>query len=77
MSDPKLVRRLEECNKQMLALKRECEEYQILNSVGHIYLKLIALMGELEQYLEECTDPGGQKRGFGFLFSGTDVCQYL
>ena len=49
MSDPKLVRRLEECNKQMLAWKRECEEYQILNSVGHIYLKLIALMGELEQ----------------------------
>ena len=68
MSDPKLVRRLEECNKQMLALKRECEEYQILNSVGHIYLKLIALMGELEQYLEECTDPEIRKEVLDFYF---------
>lgn len=68
MSDPKLVRRLEECNKQMLALKRECEEYQILNSVGHIYLKLIALMGELEQYLEECTDPEARKEVLDFYF---------
>lgn len=68
MSDPKLVRRLEECNKQMLALKRECEEYQILNSVGHIYLKLIALMGELEQYLEECTDPEVRKEVLDFYF---------
>lgn len=68
MSDPKLVRRLEECNKQMLALKRECEEYQILNSVGHIYLKLIALMGELEQYLEECTDPEIRKVVLDFYF---------
>lgn len=68
MSDPKLVRRLEECNKQMLALKRECEEYQILNSVGHIYLKLIALMGELEQYLEECTDREVRKEVLDFYF---------
>ncbi|NSK13443.1 ATP-dependent DNA helicase [Dorea phocaeensis] len=68
MSDPKLVRRLEECNKQMLALKRECEEYQILNSVGHIYLKLIALMGELEQYLEEYTDPEIRKEVLDFYF---------
>lgn len=68
MSDPKLVRRLEECNKQMLALKRECEEYQILNSVGHIYLKLIALMGELEQYLEECTDLEVRKEVLDFYF---------
>lgn len=68
MSDPKLVRRLEECNKQMLALKRECEEYQILNSVGHIYLKLIALMGELEQYFEECTDREIRKEVLDFYF---------
>lgn len=68
MSDPKLVRRLEECNKQMLALKRECEEYQILNSVRHIYLKLIALMGELEQYLEEYTDPEIRKEVLDFYF---------
>ena len=33
--DVKLARRLEECNKQLLALKKECENYQVLNSVSH------------------------------------------
>lgn len=52
--DVKLARRLEECNKLMLALKRECEEYQVLNSVSHIYLELLNVMSELERFLEEC-----------------------
>lgn len=52
--DVKLAGRLEDCNKQLLSLKRECEEYQILNSVAHIYLKLLNLMGEMERFLEEC-----------------------
>lgn len=48
-----LVKRLEECNKQMLALKRECEDYQVLNSAANMYLKLLHLMAEFERYLEE------------------------
>lgn len=51
--DGKLIKRLEECNKQMLALKRECESYRVLNSAAHIYLKLLNLMTELERFLEE------------------------
>ena len=50
---PKLTKRLEECNKQMLALKRECQDYQVLNSVSHVYIKLVSLMTEMERYLEE------------------------
>ena len=53
--DEKLARRLEECNKQFLELKRECEGCQVLNSVAHIYLKLLNVMAELERFLEECT----------------------
>ncbi|MGN1166443.1 MAG: ATP-dependent DNA helicase [Lachnospiraceae bacterium] len=50
--DEKLSKRLEECNRQMLALKRECENYQVMNSASHIYLKLLNLMSELERYME-------------------------
>ena len=52
--DVKLAKRLEECNKQLLALKRECEGYRIWDSVSHIYLRLLSLMTEMERYLEEC-----------------------
>ena len=51
--DGKLSRRLEECNRQMLALKRECEGCRVLDSVSALYLRLLNLMGELERYLEE------------------------
>lgn len=37
---PKLAKRLEECNKQFLELKKECETYQIQESVSHIALKV-------------------------------------
>lgn len=54
LEDEKLAIRLEDCNRQLLALKRECESYQILNSVSHVYLKLLNLMAEMERFLEEC-----------------------
>lgn len=52
--DVKLGKRLEECNRQLLALKRECDGCQVLNSAGNVYLKLVSLMGEMERFLEEC-----------------------
>lgn len=67
--DEKLAARLEECNKQLLALKRECEDYQVLNSVSHIYLKLMNLMAELERFLEECKQEEMRKKVLEFYFS--------
>lgn len=58
--DPKLAKRLEECNKFFLELKRECESYRILDSVSIIALKLMNVLVELERYLEE--QPLGDKR---------------
>ena len=72
--DPKLAGRLDECNKQMLALKRECETYQVLDSVSHIYLKLMYLMAELERYLEECTEEEKRKKVLDLYF---DVRMFL
>ena len=40
----------------LLALKRECEGCQVLNSVSHVYLKLMSLMTEMERFLEECRE---------------------
>lgn len=51
----KLYKRLEECNKKFLALKKECESYQILDNISHIYLKLLNVMGEMEKYLDVCS----------------------
>ncbi len=51
--DVKLSKRLDESNRQLLAMKRECEDYQILNSVSHLYLKLMNLMTEMDRFLEE------------------------
>lgn len=66
---PKLTKRLEECNKQMLVLKRECQEYQVLNSVSHIYIKLVSLMTEMEQYLEECREEEIRKEVLELYFA--------
>lgn len=67
--DGRLAARLEECNRQLLALKRECEDYQVLNSVSHIYLKLLNVMAELERFLEECKKEELRKEVLEFYFS--------
>lgn len=72
--DLKLAGRLEECNKQLLALKRECETYQILDSVSHIYLKFMNLMTEMERYLEECKSEEKRKEILDLYF---DVRMFL
>ena len=51
--DARLARRLGDVNKLFLELKRECEDYQVLNSVSHIALKLMNLLTEMERFLEE------------------------
>ena len=54
--DSKLTKRLEETNRLFLALKRECTDYVLLESVSHIALKLMSLFSELERFLEECQE---------------------
>lgn len=60
--DIKLTRRLEETNKLFLALKRECPNYVILESVSHIALKLMSLYSELERFLEETGESQSNER---------------
>ena len=67
--DEKLARKLNDCNKQLLALRRECDGLQVLDSVSHIYLKLMALMTEMERYLEECKEEEIRQEVLNLYFS--------
>lgn len=51
--DTKLARLLSASNQQLLELKKECENYRVLDSISHVALKLINVFGELERYLED------------------------
>ena len=53
---PKLAKALEACNKCMLQFKRECESYQVLESITPFVLKLLHVMGEMEEYLRISTE---------------------
>lgn len=55
-TDSRLARKLDEGNRMFLALKRECENYRILESVSHIALKMMNLLTAMENFLEEQTE---------------------
>ena len=54
--DTKLASKLQDVNKQLLSLKKECDEYLELSSITHIILKLLQVFSELERFLEEYED---------------------
>ena len=66
--DEKLAKELGDCNQGLLMLKRECEGCRVLNSVSHIYLKLLRIMAELERFLEECRKEEVRKEVLDFYF---------
>jgi DNA excision repair protein ERCC-2 len=54
----KLEKVLDKCNKTLLELKRECENYTILPDSGHFILYLMNLIGEMEKFQEYVEDAG-------------------
>lgn len=50
---PKLVHQLDTCNKILLELKRECENYVVHVNLSHFYIKLVNVYNQLEKLLEE------------------------
>ncbi len=60
-TDPRLAKRLGECNKSLLELKRTCENYEIQENILQVILKLMNLMSELERYLEESGKQGKER----------------
>ena len=66
--DPKLGKCLYSCNKILLELKRECETYQILESVSVLAVKLLNVMGEMERFLEEQKESEKREELLEFYF---------
>lgn len=50
---PKLERKLERCNRILLSMKRECEDYQILQDVTGLAAEIMSVFSEMEEFLEE------------------------
>ncbi len=53
---PKLIRQLDKCNKELLLLKRECEECMIWETIESFIQVLIRLQDTMDKYLEENDD---------------------
>lgn len=70
--EPGLAKRLDECNKHLLELKRECENYRVLESVSHIAVKLMNVMSGIEEYLEEERDERKREQILNFYFQVRD-----
>ncbi len=49
----KLTSQLDACNKILLGMKRECENYKVYENVSHFYIKLVNVYTQLEKLLEE------------------------
>lgn len=49
----KMAKRLEACNSSLLKLKRDCEECEIVESIGDLVLQLMRLLTEYEEFLVE------------------------
>ena len=58
---PKVEKQLNKSNSHLLELKRECENYEILKDINALYLQLLTLSGELQEYLEIAEDPEVKK----------------
>lgn len=49
----KIEKQAEKCNKELLALKRECENYEIVEYIDSFVMALSRLHSSISQYLEE------------------------
>ena len=64
-----IVRALDKCNKDMLEMKRECETYQILESVGTLTFHLMRLASLMDEFLEKPRDFPEKKTVMDFYFA--------
>lgn len=66
---PKVEKQLNKSNSHLLELKRECENYEILEEMNALYLQLLTLAGELQEYLEFVQEPELKKSVMEFYLN--------
>ena len=65
---PRFAKRLEACNKILLAMKKECENYKVLDNISHLGIQLMNVLSEADRYLEECVDKEVRETVLNFYF---------
>lgn len=65
---PKMERQLEKCNKELLALKRECETYCVLDFLDPFIMPLNRLHDTMDNYLDENDENPVRKDILDFYF---------
>ncbi len=71
---PKLEKRLEACNSDLLKLKRKCDDCSIINDIMDFVLHLMRLMTDYEEYLSEYTAAEGKEDILGLYM---DIRHFL
>ncbi len=71
---PKLEKRLDACNSDLLKLKRDCDECSLVENITDFVLHLMRLMTEYEEYLSEYTDTDGKEEILGLYM---DIRHFL
>lgn len=54
--DNRLAKLLSRCNRELLQLKRECDNYEVIANCASISLLFIRLQSEFERFFEECKE---------------------
>lgn len=70
----KMERALELCNKDMLALKRECDEFEEIGSVGNLILHLLNFLTVCEEFLREHPEAGESDQLMELFFRVRHFC---
>ena len=65
---PKLERQLEKCNKELLAMKRECEDLKVVETIDGFVQAVIRLHDTMDKYLDESDDNPIRKKILDFFF---------
>ena len=65
---PRFAKRLEACKKILLAMKKECENYKVLDNISHFGIQLMNVLSETDRYLEECVDKEVRETVLDFYF---------
>lgn len=66
--DTRMEKQAEKCNKELLALKRECESYRIVEHIGSFTQACIRLHASMEKFLENHDDEDVRKKVLDFYF---------
>lgn len=66
--DERIVRNLDKCNRELLALKRECENYKLEDSIDAFVRSLMRLSSAIDDYLEDHEDSPVRKDILEFYF---------